>query len=202
METKNFLGLEGLNHFWEKAKIWIINEITTKIAGIVLSSVPTGTILHGMWKSAPKGFLLCNGATYPTSQYPKLASVLGATGSTFQVPDLRNRTVMGANPDVGGWPTGNKSNVGDVQDSQLPSITGHFSTGFRQAWEASGAFQLSNSSGPRASVGNTDQCTAHRSWFFNSSIRDASYDHEGRNVYVNYGEVRSANIRMNYIIKY
>ena len=45
METKSFLGIEGLNHFWEKAKVWIINEITTKIAGIVLSSVPTGTVL-------------------------------------------------------------------------------------------------------------------------------------------------------------
>ena len=35
METKNFLGLDGLKRFWEKAKIWIINEITTKIAEIV-----------------------------------------------------------------------------------------------------------------------------------------------------------------------
>ena len=35
METKNFLGLDGLNHFWTKAKLWIINEITTKIAEIV-----------------------------------------------------------------------------------------------------------------------------------------------------------------------
>ena len=35
METKNFLGLDGLKRFWEKAKLWIINEITTKIAEIV-----------------------------------------------------------------------------------------------------------------------------------------------------------------------
>lgn len=35
METKNFLGLEGLKHFWTKAKTWIVNEITTKIAEIV-----------------------------------------------------------------------------------------------------------------------------------------------------------------------
>ena len=38
METKNFLGLEGLKHFWEKAKLWIINEITTKIAEIVANA--------------------------------------------------------------------------------------------------------------------------------------------------------------------
>ena len=35
METKNFLGIYGLKRFWEKAKLWIINEITTKIAEIV-----------------------------------------------------------------------------------------------------------------------------------------------------------------------
>ena len=35
METKNFLGLDGLKRFWEKAKLWIINEITSKIAEIV-----------------------------------------------------------------------------------------------------------------------------------------------------------------------
>ena len=35
METKNFLGLDGLKRFWEKAKTWIVNEITAKIAEIV-----------------------------------------------------------------------------------------------------------------------------------------------------------------------
>ena len=38
METKNFLGLDGLKRFWEKAKIWIVNEITTKIAEIVANA--------------------------------------------------------------------------------------------------------------------------------------------------------------------
>ena len=38
METKNFLGLDGLKRFWEKAKLWIINEITTKIAEIVANA--------------------------------------------------------------------------------------------------------------------------------------------------------------------
>lgn len=57
--------------------------------------MPAGTILPGMWQTAPKGFLLCDGATYQTSQYPKLASVLGATGDTFKVPDLREVVLVG-----------------------------------------------------------------------------------------------------------
>ena len=57
--------------------------------------MPAGTILPGMWQTAPKGFLLCDGATYQTSQYPGLASVLGATGDTFKVPDLRECVMVG-----------------------------------------------------------------------------------------------------------
>lgn len=206
METKNFLGLEGLNHFWEKAKIWIINEITTKIAGIVLSSVPTGTILHGMWKSAPKEFLLCNGATYPTSQYPKLASVLGATGSTFQVPDLRNRTVMGANPNVAGRAGGNTSNVGDIQKASVPNITGNC------GWVASdgtaygyGALTLDShtkNGGWDRNGGNYSRQIVFNAGANYSGVL-ASSDHLGDNVFANGAqELRSANIRMNYIIKY
>lgn len=57
--------------------------------------MPTGTILPGMWQTAPKGFLLCDGSTYQTSQFPALASVLGATGDTFKVPDLREVVLVG-----------------------------------------------------------------------------------------------------------
>ena len=57
--------------------------------------MPTGTILSGMWQTAPKGFLLCDGEPYQTSRYPKLASVLGATGNTFKVPDLREVVLVG-----------------------------------------------------------------------------------------------------------
>ena len=28
---KNFLGLDGLKHFWTKAKAWIIDRITTEV---------------------------------------------------------------------------------------------------------------------------------------------------------------------------
>lgn len=35
LNSMKFVGLEGLKHFWSKAKSWIANEITTKIAEIV-----------------------------------------------------------------------------------------------------------------------------------------------------------------------
>lgn len=73
-----------------------MHAVTSNAVADGLNEVmPAGTILPGMWQTAPKGFLLCDGATYQTSQYPGLASVLGATGDTFKVPDLREVVLVG-----------------------------------------------------------------------------------------------------------
>ena len=39
MEEKNFLGLDGLKHFWTKAKTWIINRITTEVTAKIAEIV-------------------------------------------------------------------------------------------------------------------------------------------------------------------
>ena len=39
MEEKNFLGLDGLKHFWTKAKTWIINRITTEVTAKIAEVV-------------------------------------------------------------------------------------------------------------------------------------------------------------------
>ena len=208
METKSFLGIDGLNHFWEKAKVWIINEITTKIAGIVLSSVPVGTVLQGLYTTVPNGFLLCNGAAYLRTAYPKLFAEISTiynlpTDNTdiFRVPDLRNRTVMGANPNIAGKANGNTSNVGEVQLAQLPNIFGSSFTqgGCKPFTGFYGAFQPS--SGP-TKTSWYDHSGSGYDIAFDASRDGASIDHLGNNVYVNNGEVRPYNIRMHYIIKY
>ena len=119
METKNFLGLDGLNHFWEKAKIWIVNEITTKIAGIVLSSVPTGTVLQGLYTTVPNGFLLCNGQEVAIASFHKLYTEIGSLAccqssntGMFKIPDLRGKFLEGAN-----------GNLGIYIEAGLPNIT-------------------------------------------------------------------------------
>lgn len=60
------------------------------------NSAPVGTVVAYAGVTAPVGWLLCDGATYQRSQYPALAAVLGATGESFTVPDLRGRFLMGA----------------------------------------------------------------------------------------------------------
>ena len=117
---------------------------------------------------------------------------------------MRNRTIMGANPDVAGKADGNTSNVGDVQKAQLPDIIGYLGTGFPQGWSADGAFYFNDNIKDRPDLDTLSKGPhkARWGWLFSASRAGASTDHLGNNVYIHNGEVRTANIRMNYIIKY
>ena len=156
----------------------------------------------------PFGALIVDGSAYSKVKYPRLANFLGIrynlstdSSDVFRLPDLRNRTVMGANPDVAGKAGGNTSNVGDVQNAQLPTIIGevdHTASNAFNFGAARGAFYL------RRSGKNNwyDHSGTGYNFGFDASIAGSSTDHLGNNVYTHNGEVRTANIRMNYIIKY
>nr|DAS93264.1 MAG TPA: tail collar domain [Caudoviricetes sp.] len=60
------------------------------------STAPVGAVVAYAGATAPAGWLMCDGATYQRSQYPALAAVLGATATSFTLPDLRGRFLMGA----------------------------------------------------------------------------------------------------------
>jgi microcystin-dependent protein len=56
--------------------------------------------------SAPSGWLLCNGALYPSVTYPALAAVLvttygGVLGANFNVPNLQGRVPIGVGTATG-----------------------------------------------------------------------------------------------------
>ena len=61
-----------------------------------------GTILMwaGSGSNPPKNFLFCNGASVSISSYPKLFNQIGykfgGSGSSFRLPDMRNRFIVGA----------------------------------------------------------------------------------------------------------
>lgn len=95
---------------------------TTKwVRDLLLSAVPTGTILPFAGKTVPSGFLSCNKANVSRTTYAKLFSIIGTTygsgdgSTTFTLPDYRNRFVMGANT---------ASEVGTYLESGAPNITG------------------------------------------------------------------------------
>lgn len=78
------------------------SETAIAATPIVVSEVtPVGTILPWAGGSAPTGYLLCNGGTFDSGDYPELATLLGDqfgthSGSTYYLPNLQGRTVVGA----------------------------------------------------------------------------------------------------------
>jgi microcystin-dependent protein len=108
-------------------------EFSKEVTGV--GGSPTGSIMAFAGKSAPSGWLMCDGRKYDRADYTELSGVLGTTfkarplgegqmGATvvvdqnveFYVPDLRGRTVAGFG-DVSGWP-------GVIGDLDLGEVVG------------------------------------------------------------------------------
>ena len=79
-----------------------INDLYYKVPG-----VPTGTILPFMGKTAPTGYMICDGTEYNISSHTNLANFIkeefgsinyfGGDGeTTFKVPDLRGEFLRGS----------------------------------------------------------------------------------------------------------
>lgn len=75
-------------------------------AGGSSGGTPIGTVISFMGTTAPKDYLICDGATYGITAYPELASFFAAQfgasnhfggdgTTTFAVPDLRNLFLRG-----------------------------------------------------------------------------------------------------------
>ena len=64
-----------------------------------IEGVNTGIVVPWGSASIPSGFLLCDGTSYATSAYTALFAVIaytyGGSGANFNVPDLRDRTIVG-----------------------------------------------------------------------------------------------------------
>ena len=89
-----------------------------------VSQVPTGAMMDFAGTSAPAGWLLCDGTSYPTASYPDLFSTIGYTwggaGANFNVPDMRRRVGMGS----GGSGTGTIGNaVGNTGGEETHTLT-------------------------------------------------------------------------------
>jgi microcystin-dependent protein len=90
---------------------------TKLIAGATV--VPVGSILPFAGQFTPDGWLLCNGQEVSRTTYANLFNAIGETygagdgSTTFNLPNLTDKTVWGAN-----------SNVGTVKEAGLPNIEG------------------------------------------------------------------------------
>jgi microcystin-dependent protein len=70
-----------------------------------VNSISIGTIIPYCGSTAPIGWLICNGGTFNSEEYPLLANLVGNTysassGTTYYLPDLRGRAPIGSGTGV------------------------------------------------------------------------------------------------------
>ena len=195
-----------------------VNEQGHITAGVMAVNTPVGTVLPFAAASPPAGYLLCNGQSVSRTTYSKLFSVIGVTygadnNSTFKVPDLRDRFIVGAG---NSYSVGTKGGAATVQltINELPShahgrgtmeITGSFAADNTQIGTAqegssrapNGAFYGQRLDGydidsSGSGAGGRLNFAASRSWTGETSYTGNSRPHENRPPYFG----------LMYIIKY
>ena len=155
-------------------------------ADIVDKIIPTSTILPFAGSTVPNGWLLCNGAGVSRVTFSALFAKIGTTfgdgdgSTTFNVPDLRDRYIIGANANA----------LGAYIAEQLPNITGATAHYYRtEDYEQGALYQIAK--GERYLGGNS------QTYICGIAI-DAS---RSNSVYTNNGKVYPASIALNFIIK-
>jgi microcystin-dependent protein len=147
---------------------------------------PTGAVLPYAGTSAPSGYLLCDGTSVGTADYPDLFSVVqynyGGSGTAFNVPDLSTRMPIGVGNGRTEGDAGGTENV-TLDVTQIPSHShsatdsGHTHTYPTSAGADSlsggdtGAYDVStygangtlttNSGNANVTIGNTGGGSAH-----------------------------------------
>lgn len=169
-----------------KNDIKSLQSFTDKVAGYV----PLGTLLQGLYATAPTGFLLCNGQEVAIASFPELYAVIGTlegcqsqNAGMFKVPDLRGRFLEGANV-----------NLGNRIEAGLPNITGSF--GAQGSTDVislgTGAFRVEQ-------LGKID---AGLSGYSNYSLKQSFDASRSSSIYGNSTTVQPPAVCVNYIIKY
>lgn len=153
-------------------------------------SFKTGDIKIHTTSTVPNGWLLCNGAGISRTTFSNLFAEIGTTygsgdgSTTFNIPDLRDRYIIGADTNA----------LGAYISEQLPNITGTTGNeaGYRDSAQSifSGALYRSGTTFKAIAEagGNTYSCIG----------LDAS---RSNSIYTDNGKVYPASIALNFIIK-
>lgn len=168
---------------------------------LTTADLPTGEIKILTSSTIPEGFLLCNGSAVSRTTYANLFAVIGTRygagdgSTTFNIPDLRDRYIIGANTNA----------LGTYIAEQLPNITGTYVSKIP-----------ANSSG---TLGSSERVTGYASALspydtgaisYYTATGSVSIDmdrglrlnaHNSNSVYTNSGNVYPLSLALNYIIK-
>lgn len=160
------------------------------LADLGETSFQTSDIKIATSSTIQNGWLLCNGAAISRTTYANLFDKIGTTygsgdgSTTFNIPDLRDRYIIGANTNA----------LGAYISEQLPNITGSANTTSGWVgggdWDSPGALYFIR--------------TPNRTWggTINSGTSSVGIDASRSNsVYTDSGKVYPASLAFNFIIK-
>ena len=105
------------------------NEVSQKVLllGGNKSDIEVGDLCYSL-RTEKEGWLLCDGASYSTTDYPDLFAVIGYTfgGSenNFNVPNYKGKFLQMIN---------DNQTIGQNIEAGLPNITGNFSA-YKLCW--------------------------------------------------------------------
>lgn len=89
---------------------------------------PTGTVVAYPSATPPSDWLLCDGSSITSTNYPALHAVLngayGGSGSTATLPDLRNTVPVGAGTGAGNNAIGTGAITGSALTARSVGVTG------------------------------------------------------------------------------
>ena len=158
--------------------------------GAAIASVPTGAVMPWTSDVIPDGWLMCDGQAVSRSENSKLFAVIGTTygagngSSTFNLPDLRGRTVVGldnmggvsANVLTGAWAKNTGGMFGEekhvLTTGEMPAHVHdtkgtyvHYSNvGPNGSMETTGAFSMSTQSAGSGAAHNIVQPSMALVW--------------------------------------
>lgn len=143
------------------------NTAVATTAFVQNNSVPTGSLMMWSTVAAPSGFLLCDGSAVSRTTYAALFALLGTvfgTGdgvNTFNIPDYRNRTAVGAGSLYSVGATGGSKDAIVVSHSHTATVTdpGHDHDYNRDAFDTLDGGVFTRRSGTAAQVNTTTTAT-------------------------------------------
>lgn len=149
------------------------------------ASFQTSDIKIATSSTIQNGWLLCNGAAISRTTYANLFDKIGTTygsgdgSTTFNIPDLRDRYIIGADTNA----------LGAYISEQLPNITGGFYADTYTTGYGSGAFSSSTNN-------YSNEAGSNRAYAYFSFAA-----HKSNAIYTDNGKVYPMSLALNFIIK-
>ena len=167
---KNFLGLDGLKHFWSKAKTWIINRITTEVTAKIAEVVA----------NAPKDLDTLKEIADWISTHEDSASAMNTAilANTEAINGKADKIHTHTKSQITDFPTSLPANGGTADSANVP--TGFEKIGNQDLWGNQDGLFITDWQTPTKEYGNGDISFRYNKGQLNVIIDGVFYQNEGK----------------------